>query len=313
MFFNAFLLVVGVFTASTSVLMIRWSDEHLLLVAAYRLLIAGAILSPIFLRQVKKRGGWTLRDLRPTVLPGLILGLHFIAWIAGARLTPAANATLIVNMNPVAMPLFAFLLYREVLTPAEIAGTAVALAGVVLLGVADFRLSGATLAGDALCFVAMILSTVYLALARKNRNFAGGDRPGSIWLYVVPLYAVAGLFCFAVSLFFVDPIKPYTSRNMLNIAGLAVLPTVIGHTVYNHAMRKFRGQLVAIVNLGQFIFAGIMGYFWLGETPKPLFYVSSALVAGGACVAILLKGKRGAGTVDPEGGAIPGGDPPAVG
>ena len=109
MFFNAILLVVGVFTASTSVIMIRWSDEHPLLVAAYRLLVAVAILSPIFLRQVKKRGGLSLGDLRPTILPGLILGLHFIAWITGARLTSAANATLIVNMNPVVMPLFAFL------------------------------------------------------------------------------------------------------------------------------------------------------------------------------------------------------------
>jgi drug/metabolite transporter (DMT)-like permease len=285
MLFNVLVLVFGVFAASTSVLMIRWSDEHPLLVGSYRLLIAAALLVPLFLRDLRRRGrGYTLSDFSPTLLPALALALHFTAWIAGARMTPAANATLIVNMNPVAMPLFAFLLYREVITLRELAGTAIALAGVVLLGISDFRMSGGTLAGDLLCFGSMVLGTLYLALARKYRS------RGSLWLYVVPLYAVSGMFCFVLSLFFTNPFKPYTLNNLLNILALALLPTIVGHTVFNYAMRKFRGQPVALASLGQFVFAGVLGYFLLDEVPAPLFYVSSVLAAGGACLAIPRSG-----------------------
>jgi drug/metabolite transporter (DMT)-like permease len=286
MLFNALVLVFGVFAASTSVLMIRWSDEHPLLVGSYRLLIAAALLLPLFLRDLRRRGrGYSPADLSQTLLPGLALALHFIAWIVGARMTPAANATLIVNMNPVAMPLFALLLHREVITRSELAGTAVAIAGVILLGVSDFRMSGGTLAGDLICFGSMVLGTLYFALARVYRS------RGSLWLYVVPLYAVSGLFCFTLSLFFTNPFKPYTPNNLLNILALALFPTVVGHTVFNYAMRKFRGQPVALASLGQFVFAGILGYFFLGETPAPLFYVSSALAAGGACLAVPRAGE----------------------
>jgi drug/metabolite transporter (DMT)-like permease len=126
----------------------------------------------------------------------------------------------------------------------------------------------------------MILGTYYFALARRYRSL------GSIWLYVVPLYAISGLFCFILSLLFADPFKSYTRNNLLNILALAVIPTVTGHTALNFSMRKFRGQPVALASLGQFVFAGILGYFLLGETPAPLFYVSSVFAAGGAFLAI---------------------------
>jgi drug/metabolite transporter (DMT)-like permease len=281
MLFSVLVLVLGELCASSSVLMIRWSDEHPLLVGSYRLFIAAAILFPLFLRDLRRRGGgYGPADFAHTLLPGLALAFHFIAWIVGARMTPAANATLIVNMNPVVMPLFALLLHREAVTRGELLGTAIAVSGVILLGVSDFRMSEGTLAGDLICFGSMLVGTLYFALARKYRSRV------SLWLYVVPVYAVAGLFCFALSLFFIDPFKPYTPNNLLNIVALAVLPTVVGHTTLNYAMRKFRGQQVALASLGQFVFAGILGYFFLDEAPAPLFYVSSALAAGGAFLAI---------------------------
>jgi drug/metabolite transporter (DMT)-like permease len=285
---NALVLAAGVFAASTSVLMIRWSDENPLLIASYRLLMAAAFLLPLFVRDLRRRGrGYSRADLAPVLLPAIALAVHFVAWVAGARLTPAANATLVVNMNPAVMPLLALALHREAVTRRELAGTAVALAGVMLLGISDFRVSRETLLGDLLCFGSMVLGTLYFALARTHRS------RGSIWMYVVPLYAVSGVLCFAVALFLANPFKAYTPRNLLNILALAVVPTVVGHTAFNHSMRTFRGQPVALASLGQFVFAGVLGYFFLGETPAPLFYVSSALAAGGACLAVLGSGEGG--------------------
>ena len=127
-------------------------------------------------------------------MPGILLGLHFIAWIYGARMTLAGNSTVIVNMSPVVMPFLAFFL----LGPARAEGRSweplIATAGVAILAAADYRGDARHFAGDLYCFAAMLLFTVYLALARKN------NAAGRLWTYLVPLYSIGGIFCLSVAL-----------------------------------------------------------------------------------------------------------------
>ncbi|HEB29365.1 MAG TPA: DMT family transporter, partial [Spirochaetes bacterium] len=257
------------------------STEHSLLVAAYRLFVAAFVLTPFLLRDLKKlEKKFSLKMLRPSIVPGITLSLHLITWVIGARMTLAAHSTLIVNMVPVIMPVFLFVFSREIINRREIAGTALAISGVIILGWTDFRFSREMLNGDFICFLSMILFAIYLALARKNKDHRG------MFLYIVPLYFIAGLFSMAIALFFVNPVKSYTLENILYILGLGIIPTVIGHSILNYSMKHFRGQLVSIINLSQFIFAGIMGYFLLGEVLRLNFYVSGFLVAGGAFIVI---------------------------
>jgi drug/metabolite transporter (DMT)-like permease len=281
MILKLFILVFGSFACSVSVIFIKASTEHSLLVSAYRLFVAAFILTPFMLRDLKRLGQkFSLKMLRPSIIPGMTLGLHLITWIIGARMTLAAHATLIVNTVPVFMPIFLFIFSREIINKKEIAGTALAISGVIILGWTDFRFSKEMLNGDFICFLSMILFTVYLALARKNKDHR------SMFLYVVPLYFIAGLFSMAIALFFVNPVKSYTLENILYILGLGIISTVIGHSILNYSMKHLRGQLVSIINLSQFIFAGIMGYLFLGEVLRLNFYISGFLVAGGAFIVI---------------------------
>jgi len=261
--------------------MIKASRETPLLLSAYRFLIAALILSPAWLREWRgSAGGRRLRDLRVTVLPGLLLGLHMTTWIVGARLTLAANASLIVNLVPVVMPFLMAALGQERITPAELLGTVLALAGAVLLGVTDFRLSRTTFLGDLLSFVSMLFFAGYLALGRRYRRTLG------LWSYVVPLYGVAGLACLLPGWVLEDPLKPYALRDVALILGLALVPTVLGHTALLVGMRHLRAQVVAVCNLGQFVFAGLMAFLLFGERPLPVFYAASALLVTGAVLAI---------------------------
>ncbi len=89
-----------------------------------------------------------------------------------------------------------------------------------------------------------------------------------------------------VALFFVNPIQPYSGRDVLLILGLGIIPTVIGHSLVNNAMKHFRGQIVSIINMGQFVFAGIMAFLLWGEVPAKTFYVAAALLGVAAWVAV---------------------------
>ena len=281
MIFKMSVLIFGVFCCATAVIFIKASVEHPVLLSSYRLLVAGVALTPLFLRDARQYSAAVVRQhLRSTLLPGVLLGLHFISWIIGARMTTAANASLIVNLVPVVIPFFLFSMIREKPTRGELQGTAFALSGMFLLTVTDFNLSRTYFWGDVLCFVSMLFFTYYLALGRKNRGLV------SIWLYVVPLYYLAGVFCFIVALGLVNPIKPYPFREFALIFALGLIPTVMGHSILNYAMKTLRGQLVSVINMGQFIFAGILAFFLLNEVPGVAFYLASLLIIIGAWLAI---------------------------
>ncbi len=287
MILRIILLVFGVFCGATAVIMIKASQTHWAELASFRLLVAAAALAPVYFRDRKRhRAEYTRRHLAGSLLPGLLLGLHFLTWVVGARMTLAANASLIVNMVPVVMPLLLIVLVREKLTKGEIVGTALALAGTALLTASDARLSAESMRGDLVCFVSMVLYAAYLALGRKNRHYP------TVWLYLVPVYLSAGLVCLAVSLALQSPFHEYPAREVLLILGLGLVPTVMGHSILNHAMRSLRGQAVALANLGQFVFAGAMAWLMLGEALRPAFLAAAPLVVAGVALAVLTPSRQ---------------------
>lgn len=291
MFKDLLLLIFGVFCGSTAVIFIRASTLPTALLSAGRLLVAAAALTPLFLRQWRRhRGDLRAARLAASFIPGLILALHFLTWIAGVRLTAAANATLIVNLVPVAMPFLLYFLAREKITRAELAGTAISLGGVLLLVAADLRLDRTHFFGDLVCFVSMIFFAAYLTLGRRNRGFP------SVWLYLVPLYYVAGLACLLASFFFPAPPGLPGAREIALVLGLGLVPTVLGHSILNHAMKRLRGQVVGVVNTGQFIFAGFLAFLFYHELPHRTFYPAALLLVGGAWLATAgnLRLRRGA-------------------
>lgn len=287
---NFALLLVGVFAGSTAVIMIQACAVHPALLAFYRLAIAVVALAPLFLRDLRRHGaGYNAAALGRTVLPGLMLAAHFITWNLGARQTLAANASLIVNMVPVVMPFLLHFLVREKLTAGEWMATVLAMTGIFVLAGADFHLSPEHFQGDVICFASMLCFALYLAMGRRSRQYA------SIWLYVVPLYTVAAIACFAASLFYVSPLAIDSTKDLLIVLAMGVLPTVIGHSILNVSMKRLRGQTVSVANLGQFVFAGAMAYYFYDQAPRWTFYASAVLVVTGAVLAV-----RSA----PPGGAI---------
>ena len=277
------ILLFGVFCSSTSVLWIKESGCPSVLLAGYRLLVGAVVLSPLFFRdRARHRGAFGAADLSRTVLPGVVVAVHLILWIVGARMTRAANATLIVNMLPVAMPFFLLAMVGERITRAELIGTAVAMAGVAVLAGADYTFSRRAFFGDLVCLAAMLLFALYMTLGSKNRHFA------SIWLYVVPLYFIGGLLCLAVAL--VAPGGPhpetYDVKELAMIAGLGLIPTVFGHSALLHSMKHLRGQMVSLVNVFQFVFAGVLAAVLLKEAPVWTFYPAAALVVIGVVIVL---------------------------
>jgi drug/metabolite transporter (DMT)-like permease len=275
------LLFLGVFACSTSVIFIRMSATDPLVLTALRLVIAVVFLAPVLLLELRRHGAaFTRAHMRRTRLPALVLALHLVSWTIGARMTAAAQSTLIVNLVPIALPFFLYGLAGERLNGAELAGTLLAIIGLVALSVRDALAGGGSAAGNAVCFLSMLLFALYLALGRRNRDFP------SVWLYVIPVYGQAALICLVAAIPGLRTFAAGSAREWALLAGLAAVPTVCGHSLLNSAMRRIRGQIVSLCNLGQFVFAGVMGYFLFHEVPRAEFYATSAVVVAGVALVV---------------------------
>ena len=293
------LLGPGVFSLSTAVIFVKLSDLPPAALASGRLLLGAALLVPFMLVERRRPGGAALLARARRTLPAAaLLAAHFVVWFVGVRLTTAANATLVVNLSPVAMPFALYLLVGERVTRREIAGTALAVAGVGALAAGSARLEAGGLAGDLVCVAGMVLAVGYLVLARRNNRPAEGAAEGAaggpvdIFGYLVPLYAMAGLITAAWALATGEAAAIVAGshnwpREALLVVALALIPTAIGHSVLNYAMIHLRGQLVAVASLGQVVFATLLAVPVLGEVPAWPFYPACALIGAGALVVIL--------------------------
>ncbi len=282
-----FILMLGMAAAGSSVVFVKLGELNPLVLASYRLLLSGLVLFPWFLRDLKNRKEpFHPKQLTPSILPGIFLALHFVSWIMGARMVPGAHASLITNMSPLVMPFVMYFLIKERITPIEIAGSILTLSGALYLGAKDYSFASEYLTGDLLCFICMIFVTLYLALARRNRKNT------ALWFYMVPLYLTGGVVCMVIAAATGADFGLHGRGDWASVLGLAVICTVGGHSINNFGMRKLRGQLMALLNLTQILFAAVFSYLAFAELPPVYFYPAGLLILSGPLLVILEKYRR---------------------
>ncbi len=286
---------------ATAVLFIKASHIPPLSLAGLRLLVATLAILPLAWRDGRARGVHLgSADWRLACLPGLMLALHFWLWNSGARQTPAADATLIGNLGPIALPCVAYVMFRELPRRREVIATVIGMCGVAIMTVlacssgsghgagrvggalgASGRLDGAGVAvGDLLCVAALIAAAFYLNLARSRRR-------GHLWLYLVPVYGTATVACCALGLL-IEGVS-WTHRveawhEAWIVLGVGLIPTVIAHSIINRAMSELRPTTVGLVSLVQCPIAAVLAWCLWSERPTLGFWFACAGVLGAFAV-----------------------------
>ena len=138
----------------------------------------------------------------------------------------------------------------------------------------------------------MLLFALYLTLGRKFRHHP------TVWLYVTPMDAFSALASLAFTPLLTDwsPIDWRVEAPLVLL--LAIVPTVLGHSLTLAALRYMRGQVVSVVNMGQFFPAGVIAWFLLEETPQISFYPDALLILLAGYIAIMSD--KEASKVDPS-------------
>lgn len=282
-------LVLAVAAVSTSAVIVRLSELSPAVLAGYRLAVSALLLFPWIFRAPKGRR--LPADGRATwlgIASGLFLGAHYALWFASLERTTIASATVLVTIHPLLIVPVSYWVWRERPSARALSGMAAAVVGAALIGMGDFDLGGLHLAGDALAVAAAAAMGGYLLIgsAVKQRfPLASYLAWVNAWGAVVVLAyaAVAG-----------PGLWPIPAREWLVVLALAAVPTLVGHTLFNWALRYTRPSVVSVSILGEPVGATLLAYAIFGEAPGLWQTVGALLILAG--VYAFVRWKEASGT-----------------
>lgn len=274
-------LIIGVIAASTASIFIRYAQADgtpSLAIAAIRLSMATAILTPIALRQ---DGASALKQLSRhelllALLSGTFLAIHFASWITSLEHVSVLVSVVLVDTSPLWVAAFSPTLLKEPLTRRVVIAIIIAFAGGVFVSLND----AATLPGpealpwlgSLLALVGAITVALYLIIGRRLRATL------NVLHYIWLVYGTAAIVLLLMTLLARMPLTGYTPETYFWILMMALIPQLIGHTSFNYALGALPAAYVSLVTLGEPIGSAILAYFLLSETPAPVQIGGAALV-----------------------------------
>ncbi len=278
-------LAVAVLAASQSGNLVRLGEAPAIIIAGWRLLLAALVLAPWGVPGLL-RAKPSKRDVALLLLTGGFLSLHFLTWIAGVQRTTVANAALVFSIHPVFTALGGILFLKERLDLKVVVSIALGLVGVAVLGLGDLRLNPDNLLGDGLAILSALLFTSYLLMGRFLRQSFDSTT------YVFAIYGSAAVVSFGVATSQGLPLVDYSARTWLCFALMAAIPTLVGHTGFNHAVKYLAAAKISVVSLSEPLFAALVATAVWGEPITLVAVVGYGLIMGAVVVLVLGRVKR---------------------
>jgi drug/metabolite transporter (DMT)-like permease len=278
-------LAVGLLAASQSGNIIRLGDAHPVAIAAWRLVLASALLAPLAGRRFGQLAALGRTDRWLLLAAGSALALHFFAWIAAVQHTTVARAATVFAANPVLTAVAAHLFFREGFSLRLGLSIGLGFAGVAAIALDELDPGQGSLAGDGLALLCSALFTAYFLLGKRLRRRLDNR------VYAPALYAVAALVALATLLGLGLPLVDYDGRTWLCFGLMALVPTMIGHTSFNHAVRYIPAGRISAATLSEPALAGLVAWFAWDEAVGPWTLVGYGLIA--ASVVVLVSDRPG--------------------
>jgi drug/metabolite transporter (DMT)-like permease len=77
------------------------------------------------------------------------------------------------------------------------------------------------------------------------------------------------------------PLAPYSAEVWAYLAALAIVPTIIGHTLFNWALKHVRPTAISLAFLGEPVIASVLALIFFAQRPPLATFIGGALVLAG--------------------------------
>lgn len=285
-------LLLAVGNISTASVLVRLAGVHGFAAATWRLALGAALTIALLIALQRGMGGLrraSPRDLALMSASGVALALHFGLWMMSLHHLSVAASVTIVDSYPAVLALVGRVIFGELYTNKQLAGAALAMAGVAALALhaSSEGLAppgGDPLYGSILSFLGMLAVASYFTIGKGLRGRY------TTLEYTAIVYATAALTAAGISAFWGIQLSGYKPETYLYLILLALLPMLGGHTLINYALGRLSLLAATVPVLGEPVGASILAWVILGEPLTPGEAALMAVTLGG--IALVLIGEE---------------------
>jgi drug/metabolite transporter (DMT)-like permease len=242
-----------------------------------RLLVGTALLGLLLAR----RRAW----VRPTGREWALLAICGVGWFAVYNVAlnaaehhlDAGTTSMLVNVGPILIAVFAGLFLGEGFPRWLVVGIVVAFAGVVVIGLAT-RSGGADVLGVVLCLVAALTYAIgVVAQKRVLRRLP----PLQV---TATACAIGTLCCLPWAGALVGDLRDASGASIAGMVYLGAVPTAIAFSTWAYALSRMDAGKLGITTYLVPPLVILMGWLLLDEVPPALAFVGGAICLAGVAV-----------------------------
>jgi drug/metabolite transporter (DMT)-like permease len=275
------LLFIGVVAASTGAIFIRFAQSEgvsSIFIATTRLLFASIILMPvIIIKYIPHIRNLRIKDWLFSLSAGFFLAVHFVFWVTSLEYTSIASSVLLVSTTPIWVILISSILFKERINKIFFLGLVCALSGSMIVSLSDVcswnkftvtcpqiseLVQGKAILGDVLALLGAWAASGYLIIGKKVRSKL------PLLPYVFIVYSVAAILLTIISLINKYPIFGLPSKVYIWLLLLALIPQLIGHTIFNWTLKYVTTSFVSISLLGEPLGSTFLAVLLFNEIPS---------------------------------------------
>jgi len=273
-------LSVGLLAVSVSAILVRLCISAPIAIAFWRLVFAGTVFT---LWTIIRGQRISAHDFKLAAAAALFLALHFYLWIASLFMTSINSSVVLLAIQPLFALVLQVLIQRVRATRTNLVSLAGGLTGAIILAHGDFLRGGIAGQGDIFAIISAALAATYL--------FTGSRRTGPLIPYLATVYMLAGAMIFVLTLLRGDTLLAARRIDWLWFALIALIPTLVGHTLLNRATKAFPNYVVNLAVLVEPLIAGTLAFYVFDEVPTDNVLLGAAFIVG-AVVVEVLGGRR---------------------
>lgn len=269
-------LGIGIFGIALSSIFVKYSTAPSAVTAAWRLLWAVALLTPVVFGNAKIRNELFQLDRKTLIkccISGMCLAAHLALWFESLQHTSVAASTTIVCTEVIWVALGWWLFQKGKLSGKAILAIGITLAGSITIAISD--LGKGHLLGDLLALIAAMVEAGYTLIGKQVRKQVST----TVYTYVV--YSACAATLLLTCLITGQNVAGYGFSPVIVGVLLAVFSTIMGHSIFSWCLKFFSPSFVSSAKLCEPVVAAILAMFLFGQIPGVLLALGGVLILTG--------------------------------
>lgn len=269
-------IAIGTVGVSFSAIFARLSTTPAMVTVALRLVFTVAVLTPFVLaRHRDEIRQLTRRDLVLCGISGMFLAAHFLSWFEALNYTTVAAGAALINTDVIFTAIGFAVFLKGHIPKLGVVAIALTLIGSTAIALGGGGAEGGQLLGNLLAILGALLFSCHLLIGQVQR----GHLSTNVYTWLV--YSASMLTLLCVCLFTRTPLWGWEGRNYLIALGLAVICTLLGHSMFSLSLGYLSPAYIAAAKLAEPILGTLIAFALFREVPAPLQVVGAAVVLGG--------------------------------